>query len=101
MEQAAQGGGGVTVEGVQEMWRCGTEGYGLMGKDGLVDLMILEVFSNLTDSMTRGFSIPRCCNCLTPEIYCHAISVVPKEESGIRYWCNNPYSTKSMALYLK
>jgi len=27
--QAAQGGGGVTVpEGIQETWRCGTEGCG-------------------------------------------------------------------------
>jgi len=28
LEQAAQGGGGVTVPGgVQEMWRCGTSGW--------------------------------------------------------------------------
>jgi len=27
--QTAQGGGGVTIPGgVQETWRCGTEGYG-------------------------------------------------------------------------
>jgi len=32
LTQAAQGGGGVTVPGdVQEMWRCGTEGCGLVG----------------------------------------------------------------------
>jgi len=29
LAQAAQGGGGVTIlEGVQEMWRCSTEGHG-------------------------------------------------------------------------
>ena len=29
LAQAAQGGGGVTIPGgVQEMWRCGTEGRG-------------------------------------------------------------------------
>ena len=32
LEQAAQGGGGVTVPGgVQERWRCGTEGHELVG----------------------------------------------------------------------
>jgi len=32
LEQAAHGGGGVTIpEGVQEKGRCGTEGHGLMG----------------------------------------------------------------------
>jgi len=33
MEQAAQGGGGITVSGdVQEICGCGTEGPGLVGK---------------------------------------------------------------------
>ncbi len=32
LEWAAQGGGGVTVlGGLQETWRCGTEGCGLVG----------------------------------------------------------------------
>ena len=32
LEQAAQGGSGVTIPGgVQEMCRCGTEGCGLVG----------------------------------------------------------------------
>jgi len=37
-EEAAQGGGGVTAPGgVQEMWRCGTEGCGSgHGGDGLM-----------------------------------------------------------------
>mgnify|MGYP001852925745 CR=1 FL=1 len=35
MAQAARGGGGVTVRGgVQEPWRCGTEGRGLVGSIG-------------------------------------------------------------------
>ena len=50
MAQAARGGGGVTVPGgAQELWRCGTEGRGLVGNiggNGLgLDMMILEVFS--------------------------------------------------------
>ena len=33
LEQAAQGGGGITSpEGVQEMFRCCTNGHGLVGK---------------------------------------------------------------------
>ena len=54
MVQAAQRGGGVTVHGgVQELLRCGTEGRGqLVWWDGLVlGLEILEVFSNLHDSV--------------------------------------------------
>jgi len=55
---AAQGGGGVTVPGgVQEL--CGTEGcgqwvppWGGMGSG----LRILEVFSNLSDSMSADTS---------------------------------------------
>jgi len=51
--QAAQRGGGATVpEGVQETWRCGTEGRGLVGLVGMcwwLDLMILMVFSNLSN----------------------------------------------------
>lgn len=35
LTQAAQIGGGVTVSGdVQEIWRCGTEGCGLVGNIG-------------------------------------------------------------------
>ena len=49
LEQAAQGGGGVTVPGgVQETRRCGIEEHG--GHDGgglTLDVVILEVFSNL------------------------------------------------------
>ena len=52
---AAQGGGGVTVpEGVPEPWGCGTEGCGQWAAwwGGLgLDSVILEVFSNLNDSM--------------------------------------------------
>ena len=54
LAQAAQGGGGVTVPGgVQELWRCGTEERGQWAWwDGLeLDFGILEVFSNLNDSM--------------------------------------------------
>jgi len=54
LAQAAQGGGGVTVPGgVQEPWRCGTEGHGQWAWLGglVLDLVILEVFSNLNESM--------------------------------------------------
>ena len=35
LEQAAQGGGGVSnPEGVQEMYRCGNEGHGLLENIG-------------------------------------------------------------------
>ena len=37
--------------GVQEMFRCGTEGHGLVGSGGQLDWMTLEVFSNLNDSV--------------------------------------------------
>ena len=51
LEWAAQGGGGVTISGgVQETFRCCTEGHGLVGNmvvGGQLDWMILEVFSNL------------------------------------------------------
>jgi len=51
LEQAAQGVGGVLIRGgVQKTCRCGTSGYGLVGMmvlGGWLDLMILEVFSNL------------------------------------------------------
>ena len=50
MEQAAEGGGGVTISGgVQKTYRCGTSVYGLVGVillGGWLDL-ILEVFYNL------------------------------------------------------
>ena len=37
LAQAAQGGGGATIpRGVQELWRCGTEGHGqCYGEDEL------------------------------------------------------------------
>ena len=36
LEQAAQGGGGVSIPGgVQEMCRCDTEGHGLVGTVGM------------------------------------------------------------------
>ena len=58
---AAQGGGGVTIPGgVPEPWGCGTEGCGQWvwwGGLGL-DLVILEVFSNLNGSM---ISVPFSC----------------------------------------
>ena len=51
LEQAAQGGGGVTFPGdVQKPCRRGTLRYGLVGAvllGGWLDLMIIEVFSNL------------------------------------------------------
>jgi len=51
LEQAAQGRGVVTIPGgVQKPCSCGTSGYGLVGMvvlAGWLDLMILEVFSNL------------------------------------------------------
>ena len=44
---AAQGGGAVTVPGgVQELWRCGTEGCGQWAWWG--GLVILDIFSTLT-----------------------------------------------------
>ena len=53
--QTAQGSGGVTIPGgVQKTCRCGTSGHGLAGVVVIgwqLDLMILEVFSNLNDSM--------------------------------------------------
>ena len=51
LEQAAQGGGGVTIPGgVQKTCRCGILGHGLVGMVVLgeqLDLIILEIFSNL------------------------------------------------------
>ena len=62
MEQTAQGSGGATVPGgVQETWRFGTEGHGLVGNGvgGLgLDWMTSEVFSNFIlwfcDSCLKG-----------------------------------------------
>jgi len=55
LEQAVQGDGWVPIPGgVQKTWRCGNLGYGLVGMvvlGGWLDLMILEIFSNLTDSV--------------------------------------------------
>jgi len=60
LAQAAQGGGGVPIPGgVQKMCRCGTLGYGLAGMGGLggwLDVMILEVFSNLTYDILAWFA---------------------------------------------
>jgi len=50
LEQAAQGSGGVISGGVQKMCRYSTSGHGLAGMVVVVwwlDLMIVEVFSNL------------------------------------------------------
>ena len=52
--QIAHGGGGVTVPGaVPEPWGCGTEGRGQWARWGGLglDWLILEVFSNLNDSV--------------------------------------------------
>ena len=55
LEWALQGGGGVAVlGGVQETFRCCTEGHGLLGTIGdrwIVGLDDLRHFSNLADSM--------------------------------------------------
>ena len=54
LAEAAQGGGEVTIPGgVPEPWRCGTEGCGQWARWGglMLDLGILEVFSNLNDFM--------------------------------------------------
>jgi len=49
------GSGGVTVPGgAPEPWRCGTEGRGQWARWGGLgfDMVILEFFSNMNDSMT-------------------------------------------------
>jgi len=47
--------GGVTIPGgVLESWGCGTEGGGQWGLVGL-DLVVLEVFPNLSDSVIQLF----------------------------------------------
>jgi len=54
LEQAAQGGGGVTIHGgVSEPWRWGTEGHGWWAWwDGVgLDLGILLVSSSLNDTI--------------------------------------------------
>jgi len=51
--KGCQGGDGITIPGgVQELWRCGTEWWlvGMVGVGWCLS-MILEVFSNLNDSM--------------------------------------------------
>jgi len=50
---AVQGDGGVPdPECVPEAWGCGTEGCDMVSVDGLrVDVVILEIFSKLNDSM--------------------------------------------------
>jgi len=45
-----------SLEVFKKTCRCGTSGHGLVGMvllGGWLDLMILEVFSNLNDSMKR------------------------------------------------
>jgi len=44
---------GLQAGGIQEMWACGTEGRGHWAWwDGLgLDLVIMEVFSNINDSL--------------------------------------------------
>jgi len=55
LEQAAQGSGGITIPGgVKKTCRCGTSGHGSAGMVVLgwrLEMMILEVFSNLNTSM--------------------------------------------------
>jgi len=55
LAQAAQGSGGVPIPGrVQTPCGCGPWGHGLAGVVGLgwrLDVVILEVFSNLKNSM--------------------------------------------------
>lgn len=55
LAQPAQGGGKVTVPGgVQETWRCGTEGHGqwaILVLGGWLDWVIIETVSGLYDSM--------------------------------------------------
>jgi len=59
LEQAGQGSGGVPIPGgVQNTCRCGTSGHGLAGIVLLgwqLDFMILEVISNLNDSIILWF----------------------------------------------
>jgi len=53
LAQGAQWSGGVPIPGgVQEPWRCGTFGDMVSGHGG-GGLWILEVISNLNDSMTH------------------------------------------------
>ena len=65
LEQAAQGGGGVTAPGgIQEMWRCGTKKHGSVRKywwwvGGWLDWMVFKVISNLVDSMILSLT-PTC-----------------------------------------
>jgi len=48
LQQAAQGGGGVTVPGgVQEMLRCCTEGHGLVGSIGDRWMVVLDDLGGL------------------------------------------------------
>jgi len=54
LDQAAQGSGVPIPGSIQKPCRRGTSGHGLAGMVGLgwqLGLMILEVFSNLNDSM--------------------------------------------------
>ena len=68
LEQAAQGGDGITIPGgVHELRRCGTEGCGqwaILMVDRQLDLMNLEVFPNLNDtvilfSVWTSHNVPR------------------------------------------
>jgi len=61
LEQAAQGSGGVPISGGVQKTCSGTSGHGSADMVVLgwwLDLMILEVFSNLNDSMILWFLPP-------------------------------------------
>jgi len=64
LKQAAQGSGGVTMFGdVQKTCRHGTLGHGLVDKvvwGWQLDLLVLEVFSNLNGSMILCPHSPVC-----------------------------------------
>ena len=58
MARAAQGGGGVTVPGgVQELWRCGTEGRGQWAQWGWADGWTLVGFSSLRGSVELDLEV--------------------------------------------
>ena len=57
---AARGGGRFTIPGgVQQLWRCGTEGCGHWAWWGCDEVGILEIFSNLNDSVIHQLILSR------------------------------------------